>query len=156
MLPLRILCSNRSRLDRNGLLWQADQYFSGGRIAELADSIQDPRFGAFSSYRTGNFDYAIPVPDGVYEIRLLLAEPVAGRDGHPADGVGWRLFDVYCNGRTLASKLDVFKEAGGAYRVIERVFRDVKPDAQGKMLLSFVPVKNYSVLLAMEVTDEGR
>jgi hypothetical protein len=156
MLPLRILCSNRSRLDRNGLLWQADQYFSGGRIAELADSIQDPRFGAFSSYRTGNFDYAIPVPDGVYGIRLLFAEPVAGRNGHPADGVGWRLFDVYCNGRTLVSKLDVLKEAGGGYRVIERVFRDVKPDAQGKILLSFVPVRNYSVLLAMEVTDEGR
>jgi hypothetical protein len=70
--------------------------------------------------------------------------------------VGWRLFDVYCNGRTLVSKLDVLKEAGGGYRVIERVFRDVKPDAQGKILLSFVPVRNYSVLLAMEVTDEGR
>jgi hypothetical protein len=157
MLPVRIVCSNRSRLDRSGWLWQADQYFSGGRIAELADAVQDPRFGAFSSYRTGNFDYAIPVPDGAYQIRLMLAEPVAGRNsGHPNDGVGWRLFDIYCNGRTLAGKLDVFKEAGGAYRVVEKVFRDVKPDAQGKILISFVPVKNYSVLFALEVTDESR
>lgn len=30
MMPVRILCSNHSRLDGNGWLWQADEYFSGG------------------------------------------------------------------------------------------------------------------------------
>jgi hypothetical protein len=152
MLPVRILCSSHSRLDRNGLLWQADRYFSGGRIAELAEPIRDPGFGDFSSYRTGNFDYAIPVAEGNYRIRLLFAEPVIGRE-RSAEEV--RLFDVYCNGRALASRLDIFREAGGPYRVIEKTFRRLQPDAQGKIRLSFVPVRTYAVLLAIEVLDEN-
>ena len=154
MMPVRILCSNHSRLDGNGWLWQADEYFSGGRIAELPDAIRDARMGDFSSYRTGNFDYSIPAADGNYRLRLLFAEPVIGHDGPPPPWFGERLFDVYCNGRTLASGLDIFREAGGAYRVIEKTFR-VKPDGQGKIVLSFVPVKNYAVLLAIEVVDEN-
>jgi hypothetical protein len=153
MLPVRIRCSNRSYVDMDGRLWKADRYFSGGRIAERPDVIQAPGFGAFSSYRTGNFNYAIPVPDGQYQIRLLFAEPVFGRELSPDSGAGRRVFDIYCNGRTLASGLDIFREAGGAYRVIEKTLRNVTPDAQGKILLSFVPVKNYSVLLAIEVMD---
>jgi hypothetical protein len=152
MLPVRILCSNHSSLDRNGWLWQADRYFSGGRISELPEAIQDPGFGDFSSYRTGNFDYAIPLADGSYRIRLLFAEPVIGRDRPAGDA---RLFDVNCNGRVLASRFDIFKEAGGPYRVVEKTFRHVTPDAQGKLLLSFVPVKSYAVLLAIEVADEN-
>lgn len=78
-----------------------------------------------------------------------------GHDGPPPQWFGERLFDVYGNGRTLASGLDLFKEAGGAYRVIEKTFRRMKPDGQGKIVLSFVPVKNYAVLLAIEVLDEN-
>jgi hypothetical protein len=155
MLPVRILCSNHSYFDRNGQFWKADRYFSGGWIAELIDSIQDPSFGSFSSYRTGNFNYAIPVADGSYRLRLLFAEPVFGRNGPPKNDVGGRLFDIYCNGRTLVSGLDILKTAGGAYRVVEETYHRVKPDAQGKILLSFVPVRNYAVLLAIEVLDEN-
>lgn len=154
MLPVRIRCSNRSYVDREGRLWKADRYFSGGRIAERPDEIQAPGFGGFSSYRTGNFNYAIPVPDGRYQIRLLFAEPVFGRELSPGNGAGRRVFDIYCNGRTVVSGLDIFREAGGAYRVIEKTLRNVTPDAQGKILLLFVPVKNYPVLLAIQVVDQ--
>ena len=158
MMPVRILCSNHSGLDKHAQLWKADQYFSGGRIAERPDYIQDPNFGGFSSYRTGNFNYAIPVADGVYRVRLIFAEPVYGRDTSlsiGAGGAGYRVFDVYCSGRTLASGIDIYREAGGGYRVIEKTFRNLKPDAQGKLLLSFVPVRGYAVLLALEVLDEN-
>ena len=155
MLPVRILCSNRSGVDKNGLLWKADRYFSGGRIAERSDLIQDPGLGSFSTYRTGNFDYAIPVADGEYRVRLVFAEPVYGRDSPAGEAPGRRVFDVYCNGRVFVSGLDIFKEAGGAYRVIEKTLRRVKPDAQGKIRLSFVPVRSYAVLLGIEVADEG-
>jgi hypothetical protein len=155
MLPVRILCSNHSSVDKNGLLWKADQYFSGGRIAERPDLIQDPGLGSFSSYRTGNFDYAIPVADSEYRVRLFFAEPVFGRDTPAADAPGRRVFDIYCNGKVLVSGLDIFKDAGGAYRVIEKTLRRVKPDAQGKIRLSFVPVQSYAVLLSIEVADEG-
>ena len=154
MLPVRIICSSHPGLDREGRLWKADRYFSGGRIAELPEPIQGPSFGGFSSYRTGNFNYAIPVAGGDYQIMLVFAEPVHGHGALAAEGKGLRVFDVYCNGRTLMSGLDIFKEAGGAYRVIYKSFRHVKPDAQGKILLSFVPVVDYAVLLAIEVQEE--
>ena len=107
-----------------------------------------------SSYRTGNFNYAIPVAEGVYRVRLVFAEPVYGRDT-AGDGTGLREFDVYCNGKTVASGLDVYREAGGPYKVVEKALRHVKPDAQGKIVLSFVPVKSYAVLLAIEVLDDS-
>jgi hypothetical protein len=154
MLPVRILCSNHSAVDKNGFLWKADQYFSGGRIAERADAIPDPDMGGLSSYRTGNFNYAIPVAEGVYRVRMVFAEPVYGRDT-VGDGTGLREFDVYCNGKTVASGLDVYREAGGPYKVVEKALRHVKPDAQGKIVLSFVPVRSYAVLLAIEVVDDS-
>jgi hypothetical protein len=155
MMPVRILCSHHPGLDKNGQLWRADQYFSGGRISELAEPILDLGLGGFSSYRIGNFNYAIPVADGTYRIRLIFAEPIYGHGVPSEPGAGRRVFDVYCNGRTLASGIDVFKEAGGGYRVSERKFRGLKPDAQGKLVLSFVPVRNYAVLMAIEVLDEN-
>ena len=157
-LPVRILCSNHSGVDRNGQLWKADQYFSGGRISELADSIKNPDFGGLSSYRTGNFNYAIPVAGGAYRVRLLLAEPVYGHETSLVvglGGAGYRLFDIFCNGSALARGIDIFREAGGGYRVLEKTFRGLKPDSQGKIQLSFVPVKGYAVLLALEVLDEN-
>ena len=155
MLPVRILCSNHSAVEKNGHLWKADQYFSGGRIAERADAIPDPAMGGFASYRTGNFNYAIPVAEGVYRVRLLFAEPVYGRDTAAGDGAGRRQFDVSCNGKTVAGGLDIYQEAGGPYKVIEKAIRRVNPDAQGKIVLSFVPLKSYAVLLAIEVVDDG-
>jgi hypothetical protein len=38
---------------------------------------------------------------------------------------------------------------------VEKTFRHEQPDAQGKILLSFVPVRTYAVLLALEVLDEN-
>ena len=35
-------------------------------------------------------------------------------------------------------------------------FSGLRPDAQGKLLLSFVPLKDYACVYAIEVTDEAR
>lgn len=155
MLPVRLVCSNHSVVDKDGQLWTADRYFSGGRICERGDPMMHPILGGLSSYRTGNFTYAIPVAAGSYQIRLIFAEPVYGRDFPAASAPGHRVFDVYCNGKTLVSGIDIFEEAGGAYRILEKTFRRIKPTAQGKIHLSFVPVKTYAVLLAIEVLDEN-
>jgi len=37
-----------------------------------------------------------------------------------------------------------------------KAFQHVQPNAQGKLLLSFVPVKNYANISAIEVLDEGQ
>jgi hypothetical protein len=76
------------------------------------------------------------------------------RSGISAGGRG-RAFDVYCNGRVLASRLDIFEQAGGDNRALVLTYRGLKPNAQGKLELSFVPVVDYAILCALEVEDEA-
>jgi hypothetical protein len=66
-----------------------------------------------------------------------------------------RFFDVYCNGTALLRDFDVLKESGGRNRAMVSVFRGLKPNAQGKLVLSFVPVTTQGAVRAIEVVDDG-
>jgi hypothetical protein len=70
--------------------------------------------------------------------------------------LGNRRFDILANSRMLAHNFDIFKEAGGPERAIDRTFRNLHPNAQGKLVISLVPVDNYACVNAIEVIDEGR
>ena len=48
----------------------------------------------------------------------------------------------------------MYKEAGGD-RPLVKTFHGLKANAQGKLMLSFVPVKNYASVYAVEVSDES-
>jgi hypothetical protein len=69
--------------------------------------------------------------------------------------LGSREFDVFCNGIALLRDFDIYKEAGGGH-VLLKTFHGLKPNAQGKFVLSFVPVRNYATVDAIEVADESR
>ncbi len=153
-LPIRIVCGPRAYYDHQGRLWRADRYFSGGRQDEGVGPVrgaEDP--GLYSHNRWGHFTYAIPVADGTYRLTLRFAETY-WRSSASAGDHG-RLFDVYCNGRALASRLDIYKDAGGENRALELSYRGLKPDAQNKLVLSFVPVVDYAILFAIEVEGEN-
>ena len=55
----------------------------------------------------------------------------------------------------LLQNFDVFKEAGGSERPLAKTFHDIESDAQGKIVLRFVPVVNYPLINAIEVTDDS-
>lgn len=166
--PIRILTQNNSYTDRSGNIWSPDRYFQGGQLAlhltrgpvsGTADT------GLYSSERFGNFSYAIPVPPGKYKVTLRFAETYWGiqsasptlpdQNGSPVGGVGSRIFDVYCNGVALLRNFDISKEAGGALRAWDKTFHNLQPDAQGKLILSFVPVRDYACVNGIEVEDES-
>lgn len=67
---------------------------------------------------------------------------------------GSRVFDVACNSQTLLRHFDVFKETGGADRALVKTFYGLTANAQGKLMLQFVPVVNYAAVDAIEVKDE--
>jgi beta-galactosidase len=71
-------------------------------------------------------------------------------------GPGSRIFHVFSNGEALLKNLDVFKEAGGADRALEKTFTGVAPNGQGYILLEFKPVVNYALIYAIEVTPEPK
>jgi hypothetical protein len=53
-------------------------------------------------------------------------------------------------------RFDIFKEAGGPDRAVDRTFHKLHPNAPGKLVISWVPVDNHACVYAIEVIDEGR
>jgi len=165
--PIRILAQNNSYTDRAGNIWSPDRYFRGGQLAlhlSRAPVSGTPDPGLYTSERFGNFSYTIPVPPGKYQVTLRFAETYWGiqnaypnlpdQSGSPVGGPESRVFDVYCNGMTLLKDFNIFKEASGPLIARDKTFHNLHPDAQGKLILSFVPVVDYALVNAIEVEDE--
>ncbi len=152
---IRIVAQDHSYTDRSGRVWGPDRYFSGGRPATVGPPVggtSDPNI--YSGERYGHFDYVIPVAPGQYTVTLRFAETYFGPHNPGQGGVGNRLFNVYCNGTTLLRSFDIFKEAGGENRGVDKTFHGLQPSAQGKLNLTFEPIKDYASVNAIEVIQE--
>ncbi|MFB3779734.1 MAG: malectin domain-containing carbohydrate-binding protein [Bryobacteraceae bacterium] len=154
MLPIRWVASDTARMDSANRLWQPDQFCLGGRLR----IDQNPVTGTadtdlYRSERYGHFSYAVPVADGSYTLTLHFAEKWFGLEGGDAGDA--RLFDVYCNGVALLRNFNIASEAGGSLKALKKTFRGLKPNAQGKLLLTFVPIHDYALVNALEVIDES-
>jgi hypothetical protein len=169
MNAIRIAARDHSYTDHAGNLWESDRYYSGGQLAvHIAripvSSTPDPNL--YSGERFGNFSYAIPVPAGKYKVTLRFAETywavpnrypsIPDQNGSLEGGVGSRVFDVYCNGSALLRNFDILKEAGSTLKALDKTFHNLQPNAEGKLLLMFVPVRDYACINAIEVADETK
>lgn len=155
MNPIRIVAQNNSFTDHEGRLWLPDCYFRRGRLALRRIAVEntaDP--GLYAGERYGHFNYAIPVAPARYRLSLQFAETYFGPGNPGGGGPGSRVFDVYCNGTTLLHHFDIFKEAGGANRALEKTFYGIRPGPEGKIILRFVPVTNYACINAVELAEE--
>lgn len=155
--PVRIVASKQSVTDPDGSIWMADQYALGGMLVDRATSVQDSELKPlFVGERFGNFRYQIPVPPGKYRVRLFFAETYFGSKlpfSGGKRGPGARVFNVFSGGTTLLRNFDVTKEAGGTNRPLVRTFDNLEPNAQGKIVLEFEPVRNYAEVNAIEVVQ---
>ncbi|HEX5481463.1 MAG TPA: malectin domain-containing carbohydrate-binding protein [Terriglobia bacterium] len=157
MNPVRIVAQADSFTDREGRLWNPDCYFEGGRLVERRAAVANTSNpGLYYGERFGHFNYAIPVAAGKYRVTLYFAETYFGPNNPGSGGARSRLFDIDCNGVALVRGLDVFKQSGGPDRALERTFRGLQPNAQGKLIFRFVPVENYACLNAIKVVDESQ
>ena len=153
--PIRLVAQDSPLTDRAGVTWYPDNYFFSGRSIARSLTVtgaEDPEIYAHERY--GNFSYAIPVSEGHYRVKLRFAETYWGATSPGGGGVGTRVFDVYGNGVALLRNFDMLREAPPHTEVV-KTFDNLQPNAQGKLLLSFVPVKNYANVSAIEVIDEG-
>jgi len=152
--PIRMVAQNSFFVDKQGNLWMPDTYFSSGQLAADKVAISgaaEP--GLFAGERYGNFTYALPVDEGTYKVTLYFSEKYFGTDISKKAGAGSRVFDVLCNGVALTRRLDIVKEAGPAHALV-KTYRDLRPNAQGKLTLSFVPDVNYASVDAIEVEQD--
>jgi hypothetical protein len=155
--PIRLVARASGYTDTLGRVWLPDSYSIGGRLILRQQEVsRTPDPGIYQSERFGNFSYAIPVAPGSYTVVLHFAESWHGPGRPDGGGAGSRLFDVFCNRTALLRDFDIFAEAQGGYRALERKFTGLRPNAQGKLELAFVPTKNYACVNAIEVLDEGR
>lgn len=153
--PIRIVTLDSDLTDSAGVTWSRDNYFLSGRSIARTGAVtgsDDPEIYARERY--GNFSYAIPVSEGRYRVTLRFAETYWGPTAPAGGGVGTRVFDVYCNGLVLLHNFDMLKEAPPRTQIV-KTFEHLQPNAQGKLLLSFVPVRNYANVSAIEVVDES-
>jgi hypothetical protein len=163
--PIRIATGMRPYWDKQQQMWGPDRYYLGGRTQRywgLVGRTDEP--GLYAAERFGSFRYAIPVPEGKYKLTLKFSEHWVG-PANPSRkrGVGTRVFDVYFNGTRLLKDFDIMKAAGGEDIIntagleavaVDRTFHGLQPNAQGKLVLSFVPIVDYPCVSAIEVVDE--
>jgi hypothetical protein len=157
--PVRLLARQTPYYSNDSHWWSPDNYFAGGQLAGYTAPVtgtDDPEL--YETERWGNFSYAIPVSPGKYSVTLHFAvrhgdwdQPASapGEDRPPVAHV----FDVFCNGNALLRKFNPVTEARQT-EVVIRKFTGIEPNAQGKLLLSFVPVEGYATLTGIEVLPQ--
>ena len=155
--PIRILARDSGYTDRYSRLWSCDRYFHSGVLVQRHDPVAGTDDEAlYQNERFGNFSYTIPVAmNSRYNVTMRFCESWFGPERPAGGGAGERLFDISFNGRILLGNFDVFKEAG-SLRALDKTFIGLEPDAQGKLIFSFVPRRQYAMVDAIEVVDEGR
>ncbi|HKD07300.1 MAG TPA: malectin domain-containing carbohydrate-binding protein [Bryobacteraceae bacterium] len=153
--PVRMIVQDVSYTDSKGRVWSSDNYFVGGRKPYRTPVIRDtPDPQLFDNERFGNFSYSIPVAQGTYEVNVYAAETYWGPETAPDGAIGKRIFDIYCNGIALGRHVDIFRMAGFS-RALVLHYPGLRPNAQGKLLLSFVPEVNYATISALEILNTG-
>jgi len=149
--PLRILARQSPYYSNDSQWWSPDNYFEGGQIAAYPAPVSgtdDPEL--YQTERWGNFSYAIPVAPGRYSVWLHFA---ARHTESGESGLAVHVFNVFCNGKALLERFDLPDEAKQSDIVI-RKFSGLEPNAQGKLLLSFVPVEGYASVTGIEVLPQ--
>jgi hypothetical protein len=153
--PLRFVARDRAITDNEGNRWEPDRLANGGQLVMRSQPAGGTaQAEIFRGERFGNITYSIPLPPGRYRVSLYFSETWFGPDNPGQGGVGSRIFDVLCNGVVLIRKFDIFHEVG-SNRAVARTFHGLQPNAQGKLVISLMPVKNYSCINAIEIVDES-
>jgi hypothetical protein len=134
-------------IDDAGVHWTADRYFTGGTPYAGASKFirRTSRPFLFEKWRTGEFRYDIPAQPGVYELRLFFVSALL--PGEEKD----TSFQVALNGAPLLPAFDPNVDAMGVDMGVERVFRDVSPDKDGFVRLSFMNGAAMPALSALEL-----
>jgi hypothetical protein len=156
MRPVRILARQSPYYSNDSEWWSPDNYFEGGQIATYTTPVSgtdDPEL--YQTERWGNFSYSIPVSPGMYSVWVHFAarHADAASSPLPPGGSMIRTFNVFCNGQAILTNFNLSREARQGDVVIRR-FTGLEPNAQGKLLLSFVPIEGYASVAGIEVIPQ--
>jgi len=155
--PTRIVARDVPYYSDDSRWWSSDVYFKGGQlrtVGESATGTDDPEL--YAGERWGNFSYAIPVAPGKYTVNLHFVERSFHDANSGPDNGGspeHHIFSIACNHRPIIRDLDIAAESGEGRALVKKI-SGLEPDAQGKLLLEFIPSPNYASVSAIEVTPQ--
>jgi hypothetical protein len=90
----------------NGQVFEADRAFTGGEVYSTSSSIAGTNDDAlYQDERYGDFNYAIALPNGTYDVTFKLAEIYFA-------AAGQRVFDVAAEGQEIITDLDIYAGVG--------------------------------------------
>ena len=91
--------------------------------------------------------YALPLPDGAYDLRLHFVEPSS------TTTVGTRVFDIFANGVLLQKDFDILAVAGASYQATTLALNGLLASGGDGILLELVnETSSGAVLAAIEIT----
>jgi N-acetylneuraminic acid mutarotase len=141
---VRINAGGGELLGKDGRLWQADSYFSGGSAytgAGVVGNTEDSDL--YLSERFGEFSYDVAVSSGCYQIELHFAEIFWAEPNK-------RLFNVLIEGEMVLQNYDIYATAGSQYRaVVERKQAEV---TDGTLNFAFQSVVENAKVSAIAIT----
>jgi hypothetical protein len=105
-----------SYTDREGVVWSADQEFTGGSTWSTTEAITNTATPAlYQTCRYGEFYYPIAVPNGAYTVTLKFAEI-------SRTAAGQRQFNVQIDGVPVLTNFDIIKAIGGPNIAVDKTF----------------------------------
>jgi hypothetical protein len=145
----RINAGGPAYTDPTGAVWDADALFNTGSI----ETVTTPVAGTTMSplYQDQRWDpaggaelrYDLPVPNGLYRVRLHFAEVWSG-----AAQSGQRVIDVAMEGTVVLPSYDIIKDVGFQRAAVKEVLVTV---ADGSLTIEFRHVVENPSVAAIEV-----
>ena len=159
-LVIRVACgASQPYTDKNGDLWLPDQVKAPGASLSPPDGMTIERWETFEVpnvafpqiFRTERYSmsaYEFGLPNGKYTVRLHFAETYTGIAG-PGD----RVYSFAVQGQKPEKDFDIFKEAGGPYKAIQREYKGVEV-TDGKLRITFTPNVQNPAINGIEIFAE--
>jgi enterochelin esterase-like enzyme len=159
-LVIRVACgAYQPYTDKNGNLWLPDEVKApgvslsppDGMTIERTEEFEVPNVAfpqIFRTERYGMSDYEFGLPNGTYTVRLHFAECFTGIYGE-----GDRVYSFAVQGQEPEEDFDIFKEAGGSYKAIQREYKGVAV-TDGKLRITFTPKIENPAINGIEIFAE--
>jgi enterochelin esterase-like enzyme len=159
-LVIRVACgAYQPYTDKNGDLWLPDEVKAAGASLTPPDGLTVERTETFEVpdvafpqiFRTERYSmsaYEFNLPNGKYTVRLHFAETYTGITG-PGD----RVYSFAVQGQKPEKDFDIFKEAGGPYKAIQREYKGVEV-TDGKLRITFTPDVQNPAINGIEILAE--
>ncbi len=159
-LVIRMACgAYEPYTDKNGNLWLPDQVKApgaslgplDGMTVERTEEFEVPNVAFPQIFRTERYSmsaYEFNLPNGKYTVRLHFAECFTG-----ISGPGERVYSFVVQGQKPEIDFDIFKEAGGMYKAIQREYKGVEV-TNGKLRIEFTPNIENPAINGIEIFAE--